>query len=219
MIDLHTHTLFSDGVLLPAELARRAQVLGYRALAFTDHVDSSNLDWVVPKIVAVCADLQPEMSITLIPGVEITHVPPALISRLVDQARDLGARIVVVHGETITEPVCPGTNKAAVESGIDILAHPGLISRSVAELAASRGVCLEITTRKGHSIANGHVARLAREVGAPLVLDNDAHAPGDLVSLEFASQVALGAGLSEAEWQEMRSMAQKLVDRAVSAAD
>jgi len=52
MIDLHTHTLFSDGVLLPAELARRAQVLGYQALAMTDHVDSSNLEFVLPRLVA-----------------------------------------------------------------------------------------------------------------------------------------------------------------------
>ena len=30
MIDLHTHTLFSDGELLPSELVRRAEaVLGY----------------------------------------------------------------------------------------------------------------------------------------------------------------------------------------------
>jgi histidinol phosphatase-like PHP family hydrolase len=43
MIDLHTHTLFSDGELVPAELARRADRLGYRWLAITDHVDSSTL--------------------------------------------------------------------------------------------------------------------------------------------------------------------------------
>ena len=35
MIDLHTHTLNSDGELLPAELWRRAQVRGYRFLGIT----------------------------------------------------------------------------------------------------------------------------------------------------------------------------------------
>ena len=213
MIDLHTHTLFSDGVLLPAELARRAQVLAYEALAMTDHVDSSNLDFVLPRLVAVCADLQPEMSITLIPGVEITHVPPALIGRLAAKARDLGAGIIVVHGESVVEPVCPGTNLAALESDIDILAHPGLISSAEAKLAANRGICLEITTRRGHSITNGHVAMMAREAGAPLVLDNDAHAPGDLVTLDFAQKVAWGAGLTDVEWQTMREKSRKLVQR------
>ena len=42
--------------------------------------------------------------------------------------RGLGARIIVVHGETIVEPVRPGTNRKALESDVDILAHPGLIT-------------------------------------------------------------------------------------------
>lgn len=213
MIDLHTHTLFSDGVLLPAELARRAQTLGYKALAMTDHVDSSNLDFVLPRLVAVCADLQPEMTITLLPGVEITHVPPALIGRLAGKARDLGAKIIIVHGESVVEPVCPGTNQAALESDIDILAHPGLMTLAEAELAAGNGICLEITTRRGHSITNGHVARMAREAGASLVLNNDAHAPGDLVRLDFAEKVARGAGLTREEWLVMRGKSKELVQR------
>ena len=216
MIDLHTHTLFSDGVLLPAELARRAQVLGYRVLAMTDHVDSSNLDFVLPRLVAACADLQPEMSITLIPGVEITHVPPALIGSLAARARDLGAKIIVVHGESVVEPVCPGTNRAALESDVDILAHPGLISIEDAALAARNGICLEITTRRGHSITNGHVARTAREANAPLLLNNDAHAPGDLVTLDFAAKVARGAGLDDEEWQLMRKKSEELVQKALA---
>ena len=51
MIDLHTHSLFSDGELLPSELIRRAYITGYTALAITDHVDSSNIDFVIPRIV------------------------------------------------------------------------------------------------------------------------------------------------------------------------
>ena len=37
---LHTYTIFSDGELLPAELARRAKVAGYRAIAITNHADA-----------------------------------------------------------------------------------------------------------------------------------------------------------------------------------
>ena len=42
-IDLHMHSLFSDGELLPSEIARRAYVLGHEAIAITDHVDYSNI--------------------------------------------------------------------------------------------------------------------------------------------------------------------------------
>ena len=213
MIDLHTHTIFSDGALVPAELARRARVLGYRALAFTDHVDFSNLDFVLPRLISACTALAGEMEITLLPGVELTHVPPALIGGCVEQARALGAVVVVVHGETLVEPVAPGTNRAALEAGVDILAHPGLISLDEVELAARQGVFLEITTRRGHALANGHVVRLARQAGAELLLNNDAHAPGDLVTLEMAEKIALGAGLDASEWQRMRCNAQSLVER------
>ena len=213
MIDLHTHTIFSDGVLVPTELARRALVLGYKALAFTDHVDFSNLDFVLERLISVCTSLADEMEITLLPGVELTHVPPALIGGCVEKARDLGAAVIVVHGETLVEPVAPGTNRAALEAGVDILAHPGLISLDEAKLAARQGVFLEITTRPGHALANGHVARLARQAGAELLLNNDAHVPGDLVTLAMAEKIALGAGLDESEWQRMRLNARSLVER------
>jgi len=37
MIDLHTHTFLSDGELGPAELVRRAENAGYRAIGISDH--------------------------------------------------------------------------------------------------------------------------------------------------------------------------------------
>ena len=90
MIDLHTHTIFSDGVLIPAELARRAQAAGYRGLAFTDHVDFSNLDSVLPRLIVACETLSEAMDMVLLPGVELTHLPPSLIAEAVIRARQLG---------------------------------------------------------------------------------------------------------------------------------
>jgi histidinol phosphatase-like PHP family hydrolase len=147
MIDLHTHTLLSDGELLPAELATRAENIGYKAIAFTDHVDSSNLDIVLPQIIKACNHLDKFFSIKIIPGVELTHIPPSAIKDMVKDARKMGAKIIIVHGETIVEPVKPGTNKAALEVDIDILAHPGLITREEVRLARNKGIYLELTTR------------------------------------------------------------------------
>lgn len=207
MIDLHTHSIFSDGVLVPSELVRRAEVLGIEAIAITDHADASNLDFIIPRIVAVAEVLNDVKHIKVIPGIELTHIPPSQIGALAEQARALGARVVVVHGETIAEPVMLGTNRAGVRPGIDILAHPGLISDEEAAMAAENGVFLEITARKGHSLTNGHVAKLARKHGAELVLNTDAHEPSDLINEKQAKQIALGAGLDEDDFDRMQKNA------------
>ena len=193
MIDLHTHSSFSDGELIPAELVRRARHAGYEALAITDHGDASNLELILGNVSRL-TKLGHFFDISVFAGVELTHMPPGLIPEYIARARELGAELVVVHGETVVEPVAPGTNLAAIEGGADILAHPGLITDVEVRLAAERGVALEITTRGGHSLTNGHVATLARKHGAKLVIDNDAHAPRDLVSREMRRAVAFGSG-------------------------
>jgi putative hydrolase len=213
MIDLHTHSLFSDGALIPSELVRRFEALGYTAVAITDHADSSNLDHIVPRLVHVAGDLNQCQSVKVIPGVELTHVPPSLIGSLVEKARALGAKLVVIHGETIVEPVAPGTNRAGLDASADIIAHPGLISQEEVHLAAKKGIFLEISGRKGHCFGNGHVARLAKEAGARLVLDSDGHAPGDFMSKEFARKVVEGAGLASGALEELLSNSRLLLKR------
>jgi putative hydrolase len=197
MIDLHTHSFFSDGELIPSELIRRAETIGYKAIAITDHVDSSNIDLVVPKIVSALKRLKGFISIETLPGAEITHVPPQLIHELVKEARNLGAKIVVVHGETLVEPVAPGTNRAAIEANADILAHPGIISEEDLLLAKEKGVILEITSRKGHSLSNGYVAKEAMRFGVPLCINTDAHSPSDLITKEYATKILLGSGIEK----------------------
>jgi len=213
MIDLHTHSLFSDGELVPAEHVRRVEILGYEAIAITDHADSSNLDFIIPRIVQVAADLNPHCATMLLAGIELTHVPPALYTELTERARSLGARIVVGHGETPVEPVRPGSNRAALEAGVDVLAHPGFISLEDAQLAAKKGILLELSGRRGHSLTNGHVAKMARAAGAKLAVNADAHGPGDFLSAEMAEKVALGAGLTEEEYAQIRRNMRELVAR------
>ncbi len=216
MIDLHTHTLFSDGELIPSELARRAAVKGYTAMAMTDHGDLSNMDLIIPRLVRVAESLSREWGIRVIPGIEVTHVPPANYDEAVSEARRLGALIVIAHGETIVEPVAEGTNRAAINARVDILAHPGLISEEDTILAAKMGVLLELTSRKGHSLTNGHVASMAKKHGAELVINNDAHAPSDLISFEQAVKIVRGAGLSSSEFERAQANAAALIEKVLA---
>ena len=213
MIDLHTHSLLSDGQLLPSELVRRAAVKGYQALAITDHVDLSNIDWVISRLIKDCRELKKSFQIEIIPGAEITHVPPESIQSMAEEARRLGAKLVVVHGETIVEPVAPQTNLNALLSPIDILAHPGLITEEEVVLAKKNGIMLEITARKGHCLTNGHVAKMALKVGAGLVLNTDGHSPDDLITDEQARNIALGAGLTEDDFDQLNINTQELLKR------
>ena len=102
--------------MLPSELVRRMAVIGYTTVAITDHVDTSNAAAVVESLLDVQESAR-LFGVRLLCGVEITHVPPAQIAAVARQAREAGAEIVIVHGETTVEPVAPGTNHAACISG------------------------------------------------------------------------------------------------------
>ena len=198
-IDLHMHSLFSDGELLPSELARRALKLNHEAIAITDHVDYYNVE-EIPKIQRAIEDINDNWDITAVLGAEVTHAPVESIDGIAKRAKELGAKIVVVHGETLNEPVTQGTNLAAVKSKyVDILGHPGLITKEEAELALKNDIYLEISARNGHCLGNGHVANIAREVGNKLLVNTDTHSPDNLITFEKSYEIARGAGLSDTE--------------------
>lgn len=65
MLDLHSHTTFSDGTLSPAELVTAAIAAGVKALAITDHDTVAGWD---EAIAAAGDDLE------VVPGVELSTV-------------------------------------------------------------------------------------------------------------------------------------------------
>ena len=107
-------------------------------------------------------------------------------------------------------------SRAALEAGVDLLAHPGFITLDEARLAAEQGVLLELSSRGGHSLTNGHVAKMARAAGALLSVDSDAHEPEDFLSAAMAERVALGAGLSMEEYQQVRENMRAVAARAAA---
>ena len=213
MIDLHMHTFFSDGELIPSELARRAKDLGYRAIAFTDHADFSNIKFIVESLKSVVGGLEEYYGLYVFAGVEITHVPPELIKEAVTLSRSVGAEVVVVHGESPVEPVKEGTNRAAILAGCDILAHPGLIDKEDAELASKNGVFLEISARSGHSFTNGHVFRMAKSANAPFILNTDTHSPHNLITKRFAKVVLKGSGMQDSDVEMAFRNAEAMLER------
>jgi 3',5'-nucleoside bisphosphate phosphatase len=63
-VDLHSHTLFSDGSLTPAELVRLARTNGVRTLAVTDHDHTGGIDEALVT--------GRQAGVEIIPGIELS---------------------------------------------------------------------------------------------------------------------------------------------------
>jgi histidinol phosphatase-like PHP family hydrolase len=212
MIDLHTHTFFSDGILSPSELVYRAKCKGYTAIALTDHVDYSNMKTVVAGIIRVAKILTENYDILVLPGAELTYIPPKLIKDAANKCRKLGAEIIVVHGETVAETVPPKTNICAVKAAVDILSHPGHLSEEEAGIAAENNVKIEITSRRGHNVTNKEVVEVALKKKAKLVLNTDTHSPKNLLSKKLVAQILLDAGLPYNYYDVMQKNSLEIIE-------
>jgi len=197
MYNLHTHTILSDGGLLASEVAMRYLALGYKTIAITDHADYSNIDIIIKSVLEFTRNWPKSFPINVLSGVELTHLPPKQFKPLAHHARSKGIKIIVAHGETVVEPVAKGTNRAALESDIDILAHPGLITDEDVKFASAKGIFLEITSRSGHRKANQHVCEKALSMGAKLILSTDSHEPEDIITPKDLENVGYEAGLNK----------------------
>jgi len=213
MYNLHAHSLLSDGVLLPSEVAVRYAAAGYKVIAITDHVDYSNIELTVKSIVEFSCRWPKTEKIKVLAGIELTHLPLEQFAPLAKYARKQGVKVIIGHGETLVEPVIKGTNRAALEADIDILAHPGLISDEDVKLAKKRGIFLEITSRKGHSDTNAHVVECALRVDAKLILSNDSHEPKDIIRPEELNHVGLSAGLIPEQINKVYEEVEKFILR------
>ncbi|MCX8126233.1 MAG: histidinol phosphate phosphatase domain-containing protein, partial [Dehalococcoidia bacterium] len=103
--DFHAHTVLSDGILSPIELIRYAVVNGYAAIGITDHAGPGSMGRIIAEVIRDCELASKYWDIKAVPGIELTHLPAAAINDVAGEARRLGARVIVVHGETVTEPV------------------------------------------------------------------------------------------------------------------
>lgn len=211
MYNLHCHSLLSDGVLLPSEVAVRYSSLGYKVIAITDHADYSNIESVIKSILNFTEHWPKEAKIKVLSGIELTHLPLEQFAPLVKYSRQQGIKIIVGHGETLVEPVAKGTNRSCLEAGIDILSHPGLISDEDVTLSIKKGVFLEITSRSGHQLANSHIVEQALKLGGHLILNTDSHQPEDIISPQELNKVASACGLNQNQIEKIYQNVEKFI--------
>lgn len=220
MIDVHVH-ISPDGLaqgLLPAEALRLAALRGLRAVGLVVRSDGST-KLPLRRLSTRVRDLGLYLNMEACVGVELVHVPPALLPGAVADARKAGAELVLVHGESPADTVAEGTNVAAVEAGADILAHPGLIDDQTAAYAAEKGVALELSACPRHCLTNAHVADMARRHGCLLAPGGNARTPEEFLRLPSWDTVCRGAAFSSDQIARFRNNVSTLIKRLMMARD
>lgn len=191
------HIIFSpEAGLESSSILHYASLAGLRCVAVVLVSDGSDFDRVA-SLAAQIRRCSLYAGVEAFAGVELRHVPPALLPDAVKEARTAGGRLVLVHGETICDQVEQGTNFAAIEAGADILAHPGLIDAESAAFAAEKGVALEFTSCPRHAFTNAHTAAMARRFGCLLVRGSCARRPEEISTRSFWLSVVRGADVFE----------------------
>lgn len=211
-IDLHIHTVHSDGLTTVREVARRAKKAGFRA-GVCDHLspyhklyDAGAFDAYVAEVrhynlflgaeycvggeIPVDDSLLAELDY-LLGGVHSLHVDGHNIYFWGNTQPDDFTSFVTVYEQVILD---------ALEKGpLDVLAHPTYLpawlqdryeeiwTRSRCEkiwaAAAARGIALEISGR--WLVPRPAQLQLAVEMGLTFALGSDAHRPDEIFKLEY----------------------------------
>ena len=213
--DLHTHSNWSDGRNDIGVMARAAKERGYAYLAMTDHTQSLQIaQGLTParfreragEIAAVNA--QPGGA-RVLNGAEVDILPDGSLDLPDDCLASLDIVVASVH-TALDQPKDAITQRvlAALRSPhVDVLAHPTSrrldrrgetrvdIDAVIAE-AVKTGTALEINSSPWRLDLNDSWARKAREAGALLAIDTDAHYPAEFDSVRYGCAIARRAGLS-----------------------
>jgi DNA polymerase (family 10) len=213
--DLHTHSNWSDGRDEIAVMARAARERGYAYIALTDHTQSLTIAQGltperfrarVAEIAAVNA--RPGMA-RVLNGAEVDILPDGSLDLPDDVLASLDVVVASVHTaldqpkDVITQRVLTALRSPHV----DVYAHPtsrrldrrgetSLDVEAVIAEAVKTGTALEINSSPWRIDLNDTWTRKAREAGALLAIDNDAHYPAEYDYVRYGVAIGRRAGLT-----------------------
>ncbi|MCX8183151.1 MAG: PHP domain-containing protein [Crenarchaeota archaeon] len=160
-IDLHVHTVHSDGSGTVREVIETARAKGLDGLAITDHAtlkgyfEAKQYFWKM--LVLPGFELSTDAGHVLVIGLE--HLPP---------------RNNLVNYEWLVE-------WARGEGGLTILAHPGLNTGKLGRWTNCKTDAVEVLNASYPlTFFVNRGVKIARQLGAPTVGGSDAHFPGSV---------------------------------------
>jgi DNA polymerase (family 10) len=229
--DLHSHTTLSDGRNSLEEMAGAGHARGYAYMAITDHSashgfgDHVTAERLWERIEEVRAwnkgQAKDNKGFRLLSGSEINIGLDGSLDYPDDLVAALDWVVASVHtsfsisGQEMTERVLT----AIANPNVDCIGHltGRLIGRrepydidveAVVEAAAKEGTMLEINANPNRRDLSEHHVRIAREAGATIVINTDAHGTDTLDNIAYGIATARRAWLTAADVANTRGWAQ-----------
>jgi DNA polymerase (family 10) len=216
--ELHSHTTWSDGKNSVLEMARAAIQRGYQALAITDH--SAGLGIVggmtpedIKKQRQEIDAAQRELgdAILLLQGAEVEIKADGELDYPDQVMAELDIVFASLH-VSLRQPRQKVTQRllnAIRNPHVDVIGHPtgrlipdrqgaDLDMEAVLKASAESGVAMEINAHPARLDLEDRYARRAIEMGIPLSINTDAHAPSDMDLMHF------GVAAARRGWVEAR---------------
>ena len=217
--DLHVHTKASDGHHTVEEMARAAQQRGLEYLAITEHsqrlaithgLDPVRLMKQAAEIDRVNAKLD---GFTVLKGIEVDILDDGTLDLPDSALAQLDIVIAAVHSrfDLPREKQTARILKALDHPCVNILAHPtgrllerrdayALDMQKVIRRAKARKVALEVNAHPERLDLADVYCRMAKDEGALLAINSDAHSSFELDLLRF------GVGQARRGWLEKRDV-------------
>ncbi len=212
--DLHMHTTATDGRADAETMALAARAAGLEYVAITDHsraiAMANGLDETrTLEHTRAIRELNARLDgITVLAGIECDIRADGSMDLADDCLAELDLVIGSVHSafNQDAEQMTDRLLRAIACPWVDVLGHPTgrlILKREpyrfdaerVFTAAAAAGVALEINSQIDRLDLDEIHARLARERGAKLIIDSDAHSPAGLGALRWGAAVARRAWL------------------------
>ncbi len=229
--DLHSHTTLSDGRNTLDEMAAAGRERGYAYMAITDHSashgfgDHVTAERLWERIDEVAAWNKGKRGFRLLAGSEINIGLDGSLDYPDDLVAALDWVVASVHTSFSISPAAMTERVlTAIENpNVDCIGHLtgrligrrepyGIDVEAVVEAAARAGTMLEINGNPNRRDLSEHHARLAKEAGATIVLNTDAHGVDTLNNMAYAVATARRAWLTAADvantrgWGEFKKL-------------
>lgn len=208
--DVHTHTIFSDGVNTLDEMVAEARKLGYKYFGISDHAPSVSSRGY-KEVEKIIKNTKEEISninkafddIHVFFGYEINILADATISLPDELIKELDYAIASIHGafnqdrETITKRLVA----AATNPYINIIGHPGgrlinerdaydVIWREFFAAVKDNSKVIEINAQPNRLDLAEDLVYDAVNKGIDLIINTDAHATDQLHLINYGIDVA-----------------------------